>query len=150
MKRAIALLILLMLSAVLVAGCTSNQDAELKKTIQESLTPMQGALQTVGRDSSNLDYAAVVQSGKALETESEIWYNRVSAINDLSPEWQTVKTNYLRALDYYQISGQKISAAGAAFQKGDLATSLAYTQEATANLESGSRYMDETLAAIPK
>ncbi len=145
-------LAILILSLVLIfsAGCTSNQDEELRSTIQDSLTPMQNALSEVSRDTLNHDYAATVLSGRALETESEIWYHRISNIDDISSEWQPVKMNYLRALDYFRMSGQKISNAGLSFQKGDLTSAITYAEGATADLDSGSRYFDEAMAAIPK
>ena len=151
MKRILTLFLLLMVGAVLVAGCTSsNQDEELRSTMYESGQAMSVVLENAGCDASNLDYAGIIQSGRALKTESNIWYDKISAINDISPEWQSVKSNYLKALRYFGDAGEELSQSGQAFQRGDFTASLAYINDASADLDSGSRYMDEAVGAIPK
>lgn len=127
-----------------------NQNEKLKSALIDASSEVTAALQQTTRDATNKDYAALIQSGRALETEAEIWYNKISAIDDISPEWQTVKMNELKALDYYRLSGQKISKAGLAYQMGDYTAVIAYTQDASADMESGTRYTEEATSAIPK
>jgi len=128
----------------------SNHDEELRSALGKSSTEVAAAVLQTSRDATNNDYAALIQSGKALEIEAEIWYNRINVIDDISPEWQSVKMNQLKALDYYRLSGQKISKAGLAYQIGDYTAAIAYTQDASADMQSGTRYTEEATSAIPK
>ncbi|HOO91424.1 MAG: hypothetical protein PHH09_04210 [Methanoregulaceae archaeon] len=142
---------ILCVACLLMAGCTSsNQDEELRETIKDSLSAIQLKMSDLGQDATNLNYAGLIRSGSALETESQIWYNKISAINDISSDWQPVKTNYLKALDYFGTAGKQASDASLAFQRGDNTAAIQYLEEATINIDKGGRYLDEATAAIPQ
>ena len=150
MKQLIHILSILLVGTILAAGCTSNQDEELKTTFYDSSRSMVIVLESVGRDASSLDFAGLMQSGRALETESKIWYDKISAINDISPEWRPVRTHYLNALNHFSNAGRKASDASLAFQQGDYSSSITLMEQASADMISGNRYLDEAMAAIPK
>lgn len=145
-----AAILLICVTSLFIGGCTSlNQDEELRSAITDSTSAIMLKLEDIAQGDPDIDLEWI-QRGTALETESQIWYDKISAIDDISPEWHQAKINQLKALEYFGTGGKQISDAARAHQRGDYSISEQYLEEAAISLTKATRYIEETKTAIPE
>jgi hypothetical protein len=158
MKNALPVLLIVVILAVLLAGCTTNshqaepspgQDPVFRNTVANSSGMIRMSLNQIGEDFSGSDIEALNRSGIRLGEQASGDYRNISII-PVSDSWKLPKDYYLKSLLEMENASSLIGLGVEAFSQGDYPSAQGYFNQSGRSIEKGTAFVQMTIQSMPQ
>ena len=158
MKYAFPVLLIVVIFAALLGGCSTSsphtapgdvQDTVFRNSVANSSGMIRLSLNQIGKDFSGSDIEALNRSGIRLGEQAAGDYKKISII-PVSDSWKLTRDYYLESLLEMENASALIGLGVEAFSHGDYPSAQEYFNQSGRSIEKGTAYVTMTIQSMPQ